>query len=158
MRVRSLLFQVGQALEAQCLLRPIHSQIQSLLTTAFTAGIVLDKPDGEHYCTINDTRLIGKSILNSTLFLLGLTKRWMKPSTFTANVSANVGAPWEVFRAPVNDKPTWMYIKQGAIDLYQCTLALLCDYSVGFTVSTADDFNANTIHSDIVPEILSAAL
>jgi CubicO group peptidase (beta-lactamase class C family) len=48
-------------------------------------GDALDKtPAGGYYSSINDMKKIGKAILNSTILTPALTRRWMKPHSFTA--------------------------------------------------------------------------
>lgn len=78
----------------------------------FSQDLIFIDPAGSYYSSSNDLRLIGQAILNSTLLSPAQTRRWMKPSTFTANDDMLVGSPWEIFKAPPssssNSKSSWM--------------------------------------------------
>lgn len=104
--------------------------------SSFTFDLHDVAPAGGFYSTVHDLRRMGISILNSTLLPPVLTRRWMKPRTFTYDPTVAVGAPWEIYRAPLN-RTSWMYTKGGDINVYSSLVAYLPDWDVGFTVLTA---------------------
>ena len=57
-------------------------------------------PAGGLYSSTADLRIIGKSILNSTLLTPAQTRKWLKPLSFTADPHVAVGAPWEIAAPP----------------------------------------------------------
>lgn len=111
---------------------------------------------GAVYSTTNDIRALGKSILNSTLSSPTLTRRWLKPHSFTPNSYLAVGAPWEIFSyAPTSQVPVRIYTKAGDLGLYSANMGLLPDYNVGFTVLTAGI--ACTVTSRVLSDLLVSA-
>jgi hypothetical protein len=84
----------------------------------------------------------------------------LKPLSFTASVNTSVRAPREIYRAPVEEKPTYLYTKGGDIGLYPTLFALLPDYGVGFTVlvAGADPSNVQLAISELVASIMSPTL
>jgi CubicO group peptidase (beta-lactamase class C family) len=104
----------------------------------FTVNARSLNPGGAHYSTINDMRLFGKSILNSTLLPPAMTRRWLKPHSFQPDNYEAVGAPWEIVSYPPGSRfPTRVYSKAGDIGLYSAQMGLIPDYNVGFTVLAA---------------------
>lgn len=91
---------------------------------------------GGHFSTINDLQKVGRSILNSTLLPASRTRQWMKPSSFTADPGMAVGAPWEIFKAPMN-RTSWMYTKSGDLGMYSNNMILLPEFDIGITILTA---------------------
>jgi hypothetical protein len=111
-------------------------------------------PGGGHFSTINDLRKIGSAILNSTLMPAAHTRRWMKPASFTSDERVVVGAPWEIFRAPIN-RTMWMYTKSGDLGMYSANTILFPEYGVGMSVIAAG-FKASAT-SRIVSDIMTTA-
>ena len=71
-------------------------------------------PGGAVYSTTKDMRTFGKSILNSTLLSSALTRRWLKPHSFTPDRHISVGAPWEIMTYPSTSRfPVRIYSKAG---------------------------------------------
>jgi len=50
------------------------------------------------YTSSNDLSTLGRAILRSTLLKPAMTRRWMKPFSFTSDPKAMVGMPWGVRR------------------------------------------------------------
>ena len=122
-----------------------------------------EAPAGGYYSTIRDLRAIGKSILNSTLIPDHMTRRWMKPVTFTGSVNVSVGAPWEIVRIPT-DRNVWMYTKGGHVGSYTSEIILIPEYNIGATVLTAGvavsqdvDLLANLFAEIIAPVLEDAS-
>lgn len=121
-----------------------------------------EAPAGGYYSTAQDLRAIGKSILNSTLIPDDLTRRWMKPVTFTGSVNVSVGAPWEIVRIPT-ERNIWMYTKGGHVGSYTSEIILIPEYGIGVTVLAAGvavsqdvDLLAN-LFAEIVAPVLENA-
>lgn len=125
----------------------------------WNADALDESPAGGYYSSINDMRLIGQAMLNSTLLTPAQTRRWMKPHSFTSNVNYSVGAPWEILRAPT-DPVSWMYTKSGDIGAYAAMTVLLPEYGVGFSVLAAGSDAVNTVRvlSDMSATISVPAL
>lgn len=102
----------------------------------YTSDLGAYSPVGSMYSSINDMRKISISILNSSLMARTLTGRWLRPHSFTSNPDNAVGAPWEITRAQTN-RTTYIYAKEGGINVYESEIALLPDFDAGFTVLVA---------------------
>ncbi|KFZ03606.1 hypothetical protein V502_10808 [Pseudogymnoascus sp. VKM F-4520 (FW-2644)] len=121
----------------------------------YTVDILTGAPTGGFYSSTNDMRKIGKAILNSTLLSPAQTNRWLKPLTFTANDGTLVGAPWEIYKAPLPERSVWMYTKGGDLAVYSTQIALLPDFGIGFTyLGAGDDPRAvKAVITDIVAAV-----
>ncbi|KFY97341.1 hypothetical protein V500_02107 [Pseudogymnoascus sp. VKM F-4518 (FW-2643)] len=124
-------------------------------TSLYSLNLTYGGAAGGYYSSTADMRTLGRAILSSTLLPAPLTRRWMKPHTFTANSAMLVGAPWEIYKAPLAERDVWMYTKGGDVGAYSTNFALLPDYGIGFTVLAAggDPHQVTTIVSDIVAAI-----
>jgi hypothetical protein len=130
---------------------------------AATSGYNLDlfelAASGGFFSSLNDLTKIGRSILNSTFMTPAMTRKWMKPRSFTSNLNSSVGAPWEIFRAP-GERTSYLYTKSGNLNLYSSLFVLMPDYDVGFTVLAAGPANSLQVNrlSDLISEIFYPAL
>ena len=111
-------------------------------------------PAGGYHSSINDLRRMGTSILKSTLLSPAQTRRWLKPHSFTTVTNAAVGAPWEIYLAPIN-RTSWMYTKAGGTGLYATNFVLLPDYDAGFTVLAGG--SSAPLNVEIISEIITAS-
>ncbi|KIX08625.1 uncharacterized protein Z518_03281 [Rhinocladiella mackenziei CBS 650.93] len=112
-------------------------------------------PGGGYYSTVNDMRKFGLSILNSTILPVSMTRRWLKPHSFTPDDSVIVGAPWEIISYPPMDRfPTRIYSKAGDLGLYSSMMGLIPDYDVGFTVLTAG--GQHSIETRLLSDLISS--
>ena len=116
-------------------------------------------PGGGYYSTVRDLRKVGTAILNSTLMPSSRTRQWMKPSSLTSNPNVTVGAPWEIYRAPI-DRHSWMYTKSGDVGMYSTNMILLQEYDMGITVMAAGYNASKTVRvlSDMVASIFVPAI
>ncbi|KFX92989.1 hypothetical protein O988_07063 [Pseudogymnoascus sp. VKM F-3808] len=123
--------------------------------SGYTLDLLAGTPAGGYYSSTNDMRKIGKAMLNSTLFSAAQTRRWLKPLTFTANDDTLVGAPWEIYKAPLAERSVWMYTKGGDIGAYSTQLVLLPDFGIGFSYlgGGEDPGNVKRIITDIVAAV-----
>jgi CubicO group peptidase (beta-lactamase class C family) len=89
--------------------------------------------------TTRDLARFGVGILNSTLMKPDVTRRWLKPVSFTARLDYALGRPWEIIRftMPDSGKVVDVYTKLGDSGGYSAYLVLLPDYGVGFNVLVA---------------------
>lgn len=121
-------------------------------------------PSGGLLSTINDLSKFGVSILNSTLFPAGLTRKWMKPTASTASLSYSVGTPWEIIHYihPSTGKVTDLYTKLGDSGPYSGDLVLVPKYNAGFSFlnghsnETLRSSAANVILDHIAEAVLPA--
>ena len=114
-----------------------------------------ENPAAGYYSSINDLRQIGKSMLNSTLLRPHVTRRWMKPISFTGSLNFSVGSPWEIARASTNHL-MWMYTKGGHVGNYATEIILVPDLEIGFTVLTAGAAVSNDV--DLLSNLLSKVI
>lgn len=122
-----------------------------------------EAPAAGYYSSIHDLRLIGKSILRSGLLPQYLTRRWMKPMSFTGSPNISVGAPWEIVRVPT-ERNIWMYTKGGHVGAYTSEIILIPEYGIGASVLTAGvavsqdvDLLSNLFATIVAPVLEDAA-
>jgi CubicO group peptidase (beta-lactamase class C family) len=119
-------------------------------TFAFQGGIT--SSSGGVFSTTNDIAKLGLSILNSTLLSADQTRKWMKPTTFTAGFEFALGMGWEIYR--YTDKLTGhvtdLYTKLGDSGNYASYLVLVPDYDFGFSVILGSGIATATERSDAV--------
>ncbi|KAH8812245.1 putative penicillin-binding protein [Xylogone sp. PMI_703] len=106
----------------------------------------IQAPAGGQYSSTSDLITWGQAILTNKLLSPTVTRRWMKPTTFTSQWEAAVGAPWEIFRLPIlsntiidTSRLVDTYSKSGDIGQYSSFLGLVPDYNIGITVMAAGD-------------------
>ncbi|KAB8209411.1 beta-lactamase/transpeptidase-like protein [Aspergillus parasiticus] len=102
---------------------------------------------GGAYSSANDLALIGRSILqslsgSSALNLSStLAHHWLKPLSHTTSFKTSVGAPWEIFRYELPNRPNHVidvYSKSGNLGAYADIIALIPEYDIGFSITAAD--------------------
>lgn len=95
------------------------------------------------FASVGDLSRLGRAILDSTLLKPALTRRWLKPFSFSSDFVAAVGAPWGIRRIHPNDKhphrTVTAFTKAGGIKDYSAFLSLLPDYNLGISIMTAGD-------------------
>lgn len=130
----------------------------------YSSNLTVINPAGGFYSTLNDMRRFGVSILNSTLLPAALTRRWLKPHSFTPDTYRTVGAPWEIVPFPPNNRfPTQIYSKSGNVGAYSSMMGLIPDYGVGFTVLSAGPspqtprYLSDLVTSTFLPAVKEAA-
>ncbi|KAK5451815.1 hypothetical protein LTS15_007538 [Exophiala xenobiotica] len=112
----------------------------------FTYDIGIQGPAGNQYTSTKDLRTWGQAILSYRLLPGFVTRRWMKPTTFTSQWQSVVGAPWEIYRITVPtdtiinaSRIVDTYTKSGDIGVYSTYFGLVPDYNIGITVMAAGD-------------------
>lgn len=104
------------------------------------------------YATPHDIALIGRSILSSTLLPFPITRRWLKPHSFTSSSTQSVGAPWEIQRLSIgpNNRLVEMYTKAGDLPGYSSLLVLIPDWDIGFAILAAGDPTVSSVDKMVV--------
>ncbi|KAI1346370.1 beta-lactamase/transpeptidase-like protein [Xylaria sp. FL0043] len=134
-------------------------------TFAFQGGIT--SSSGGLFTTTNDIAKLGISMLNSTLLSADQTRRWMKPTTFTAGLDFALGMGWEIYRYTdeVTGHVTDLYTKLGDAGNYASYLVVVPDYDFGFSVivtsgiaTAAERSAAAHLLADIISEGILPAL
>jgi hypothetical protein len=114
------------------------------------------------YASANDLSTVGRAILSSKLIRPSLTRRWLNPVTYTADVLASVGAPWGVRRiqfqkATQPHRTLSVFTKAGTFRRYTAFLTLLRDFNLGFTIMMAGTpalsnfYGADLIGAALIP-------
>ncbi|KAI3333500.1 beta-lactamase/transpeptidase-like protein [Ustulina deusta] len=113
-------------------------------TWAFNMGN--ESPTGSVYCSVSDLSAVGRAILKSTLLPWPLTRRWLRPVTFSSDPVSSVGSPWGVRRLPLSQNSTYQFAttftKLGSIGKYSALLAVIPDFDIGFAVTAAGELPA----------------
>ncbi|KAI0965409.1 beta-lactamase/transpeptidase-like protein [Xylaria arbuscula] len=139
--------------------------------TVFSEEGGITSSSGGVFSTTNDLAKLGVSMLNSTLLSADQTRRWMKPTTFTAGLDFSIGMGWEIYR--YNDKVTGhvtdLYTKLGDSGNYASYIVVVPDYDFGFSVivtsgiateterSAAAQLLADIISDEILPALRDQA-
>jgi CubicO group peptidase (beta-lactamase class C family) len=118
-----------------------------------------EAPAAGYYFSIADLRTPGRAILDSTLLPPSITRRWLKPVSFTGSPNVSVGAPSKTLCAPlVSERTSWMYTKGGHYGQFISARLLLPDWDIGYTVHANEQqvsLAVNTV-SNIVAEVVVA--
>lgn len=109
---------------------------------------------------------MGQSILSATLLSPNTIRQWMKPVTFTSQVTQAVGMPWEIVRvSDVTSHVFDLYTKSGDVFSYSALFVLAPDYNIGFVVMVAAatdststvQYLSDTIAANIFPALEQTA-
>jgi hypothetical protein len=97
---------------------------------------------GNMYASANDISTLGRAILSSQIIKPSLTRRWLNPVTFSADIAASVGAPWGVRRIQLDkanqpSRTISVYTKAGTFRKYMSFITLLKEFNIGFTIMMA---------------------
>ncbi|KAI1110398.1 beta-lactamase/transpeptidase-like protein [Nemania sp. NC0429] len=110
-------------------------------TWAFNMGN--ESPTGGVYCSSSDLSAVGRAILKSTLLPASVTRRWLRPVTFSSDPASSVGSPWGVRRITVSQDTPYQFAttfnKLGNIGKYSALLAVIPDFDIGFSILAAGD-------------------
>ncbi|KAI0131789.1 beta-lactamase/transpeptidase-like protein [Xylariales sp. AK1849] len=105
-----------------------------------------ESPAGNMYSSAKDISAFGRAILSYAQLSPVITRRWLKPFSFSSDPRASVGAPWGARRIPLGPeyRETTGYNKAGGIGDYQAAFVLIPDYDIGFSIMVAGDIPSNT--------------
>ncbi|KAI0191898.1 beta-lactamase/transpeptidase-like protein [Astrocystis sublimbata] len=136
-------------------------------TWAFNMGN--ESPTGNIYSSAKDMATVGKAILKSTLLPWPVTRRWLRPVTYSSDPSSSVGSPWGVRRLTIpGQNSTYQFAttfnKLGSLGRYSALLAVIPDLDIGFSIAAAGELPASlvldiadTLSNTYLPTILSVA-
>jgi len=114
------------------------------------------------YASSADITRLNKAILSSELLPPAMTRRWLRPVTFTSDPMAALGTPWGIRRINMGHPYLWTYgyQKAGRIGDYSALIIILPDYGVGFTLLTAGNMpgNMNFDFADVIGATLLPAI
>jgi hypothetical protein len=114
------------------------------------------------YSSAKDIATFGAAILNFDQLSAAMTRRWLKPFSYSSDPKANVGAPWGARRIELGPeyRQITAYNKAGAIGDYSGLMVLIPDYNIGFSVMLAGALpgNANFNFADILGDALVPAI
>ncbi|KAK5656822.1 hypothetical protein OQA88_4370 [Cercophora sp. LCS_1] len=110
--------------------------------TGWAGNLGEEWPTGNMYTSPSDISTLGRAILRSTLLKPAMTRRWLKPHSFSSDPKAMVGMPWGVRRIDLAENNTYYqfvhtYNKAGSIGSYYTLLALIPELDIGYTVMVA---------------------
>ncbi|KAH8163720.1 hypothetical protein CIB48_g4514 [Xylaria polymorpha] len=119
-----------------------------LTTWAFNMGN--ESPTGNVYSSASDLAAVGRAILKSTLLPWPVTRRWLRPVTFSSDPVSSVGSPWGVRRLSLpSQNSTYQFAttfnKLGSIGKYSALLAVIPDFDIGFSIAAAGDLPASLV-------------
>ncbi|KAI3324067.1 beta-lactamase/transpeptidase-like protein [Xylariaceae sp. AK1471] len=137
-----------------------------LTTWAFNMG--RESPTGNVYSSASDLSALGRAILKSSLLPLPITRRWLRPVTYSSDPVSSVGSPWGVRRLSMPQNSTYQFAttfnKLGSIGKYSALLAIIPDFDIGFSVMAAGDLPASlvldiadTLSNTYLPTMLGVA-
>ncbi|KAI1424634.1 beta-lactamase/transpeptidase-like protein [Xylaria sp. FL1777] len=128
-------------------------------TWAFNMGN--ESPTGSVYCSVSDLSAVGRAILKSTLLPWSVTRRWLRPVTFSSDPVSSVGSPWGVRRLSLSQNSTYQFVttfnKLGSIGKYSALLAVIPDLDIGFSVIAAGEIPASLV-TDIADTLANTYL
>ncbi|KAI1134099.1 beta-lactamase/transpeptidase-like protein [Hypoxylon sp. FL0543] len=105
-----------------------------------------ESPTGNMYTSPSDLSRLGRAILRSTLLPPAMTRRWLKPVTFSSDPKSGVGMPWGVRQLPLSKDTPYQFVttfnKAGSLGVYSSVFALIPDFNIGFTILAAGNVPA----------------
>lgn len=109
------------------------------------------------FSTINDMSAIGRAILKSTQIPVAMTRRWMKPHSFTSDYKTAIGAPWEIAR--IGDQFVYdAYTKAGTLSSYRAQFNLIPDFNLGVSILAVGDSNVSDSVNALIASYIFPAL
>lgn len=115
------------------------------------------------YSSASDLSTLGRAILSSKLIRPSVTRRWLNPITFSADILASIGAPWGVRRIQLAKdtqphRTLSIFTKAGTFRKYTAFLTLLRDFNLGFTIMMAGNPTVNNFKAaDLIGEAIIPA-
>ncbi|KAI1811978.1 beta-lactamase/transpeptidase-like protein [Poronia punctata] len=137
-----------------------------LTSWAFDMG--RESPTGNIYSSSSDLSTLGRAILKSSLMPWPVTRRWLRPVTFSSDPVSSVGSPWGVRRIEMPGDSMYQFAttfnKLGSIGKYSALLAIIPDFNIGFSVMAAGNVPpslvldiADTLSDTYLPTMLGVA-
>ncbi|KAI5861322.1 beta-lactamase/transpeptidase-like protein [Durotheca rogersii] len=129
-----------------------------------------ESPTGNMYSSSSDLSRVGRAIIQSKLLPPAMTRRWLKPVTFSSDPRSGVGIPWGVRQLPLlkgADSPyqfATTFNKLGNLGKYSALLAVIPGFDIGFSVLAAGDSPpslltdiADTLSDTYLPTLVNIA-
>lgn len=118
--------------------RNVPFSITSLSTNAPSTGGI--------YSTSSDMTIFLRSILNHQLLDIPTTNYWFQPHSWSSNLHAAYGMPWEMFRTTSllkdTDRGMTVVTKSGGLAGYSSRIIMIPEYEIGITVLVAGGSDA----------------
>lgn len=113
------------------------------------------------FASTGDLSTLGMAILNSTILKPALTRRWLKPVSFSSDFAAAVGMPWGLRRLRIGEssnphRTVTAFTKAGGVGDYSSLLSILPEFNIGITVMVAGADTAGVAWS--IADYLGAVL
>ncbi|KAE9373918.1 putative penicillin-binding protein [Stipitochalara longipes BDJ] len=133
----------------------------------FSYSLGIQAPAGGEYTSLKDLNTWGQAILQSTQLSKLATRRWLKPTSFTAGWTSNVGIPFELYRLPITadfsnniTRIVDVYTKSGDIGQYSTFFGVVPDHDIAISVLAAGESPNNAISAirDTLMEIYVNAI
>ncbi|KAI1411055.1 beta-lactamase/transpeptidase-like protein [Hypoxylon sp. FL1857] len=113
------------------------------LQTNWAFNMGNESPTGNMYTSSSDLSRLGRAILRSTLLPPAMTRRWLKPVTFSSDPKSGVGMPWGVRQLPLSRNSPYQFAttfnKAGSLGKYSTVLAVIPDFNIGFSILSAGE-------------------
>ncbi|KAL2268950.1 hypothetical protein VTJ83DRAFT_3796 [Remersonia thermophila] len=113
----------------------------SRFATSWAGNLGEESATGNMYTSASDMSAFGRAILRSTLIKPAMTRRWLKPASFSSDPRAAVGMPWGIRRVQLEKNGTYQFVhtfnKLGSIGSYSAMLALIPELDLGFSILAA---------------------
>ncbi|KAI2617783.1 beta-lactamase/transpeptidase-like protein [Hypoxylon sp. NC1633] len=110
-----------------------------------------ESPTGNMYASTSDLSRVGRAILKSSLLPPAMTRRWLKPASFSSDPKSSIGIPWGVRQLPLSADTPYQFAttfnKAGSLGKYSSLLAIIPDFDIGFSVMGAGEVPANLMMS-----------
>ncbi|KAI1656349.1 beta-lactamase/transpeptidase-like protein [Daldinia decipiens] len=136
--------------------------------TSWAFNMGNESPTGNMYTSSSDLSRVGRAILRSTILPPSMTRRWLKPTSFSSDPKSSVGAPWGVRQLQFSKDSPYQFAttfnKAGSLGRYSTLLAIIPDFNIGFSILTAGDAPASltmdiadTLSNTYLPTMVNTA-
>ncbi|KAK8055214.1 beta-lactamase/transpeptidase-like protein [Apiospora rasikravindrae] len=117
--------------------------------TGWRANIGDESPSGNMFASTGDLTALGRAVLGSTVLKPLMTRRWLKPVTYSSDNVAAVGMPWGLRRLRLSStnphRTVTAFTKAGGVGDYSSLLTILPEFDLGITVMVAGPKTAGGI-------------
>lgn len=118
--------------------------------SGWRADIGDESPSGNMAASTGDLTTLGRAILGSTILEPLMTRRWLKPVSYTSDFVAAVGMPWGLRRLRLSSgtnphRTVTAFTKAGGVGDYSSLLTILPEFDLGITIMVAGPNTAGGI-------------
>ncbi|KAK8088286.1 beta-lactamase/transpeptidase-like protein [Apiospora hydei] len=122
---------------------------RNISQTGWRAYIGDESPSGNMFASTGDLTALGRAVLGSTVLKPAMTRRWLKPVTYSSDNVAAVGMPWGLRRLRLSaanpHRTVTAFTKAGGVGDYSSLLTVLPEFDLGITVMVAGPQTAGGI-------------